>query len=75
MKEFDEDEAIQLMNATLANDRRSADGAQAVLDLIYDFYDDNGDLDINLDDEDEEDTDVDEMVKFIAKYLKKIPPT
>lgn len=39
-----------------------------VLDLIFDYYDENGELDIDADADDE--TDIDDMTDFIAGYLK-----
>ena len=72
MKEYDEEEAITLMGEALAPEHRDADAIAEVLDLIYDYYDENGDLEIDADEDDEED--VEDMTSFIMKYLKKNPP-
>lgn len=68
MKEYDEDEAIALMGKAIAPDTVSDDEVYQVLDLIFDYYDENGELDIDA--EADDDTDIEEMVDFIAKYLK-----
>lgn len=72
MKDYDESEAIAMMLATLAKDRRNDDAAYEVLDLIYDYYEENGELDINMDEDDSE-TDFADMTSYIAKHLKRHP--
>lgn len=68
MKEYDEDEAIAMMGKSLGADAPSEEDIYQVLDLIFDYYDENGELDIDADAD--EDTDIDEMVSYIARYLK-----
>ncbi len=68
MKEYDEDEAIAIMGKALGADAPSEEDIYQVLDLIFDYYDENGELDIDADAD--EDTDIDEMVSYIARYLK-----
>lgn len=68
MKEYDEDEAIAMMGKALGADAPSEENIYQVLDLIFDYYDENGELDIDADAD--EDTDIDEMVSYIARYLK-----
>lgn len=70
MKEFDESEAIELMMAVLPAEKRSQDAACEVLDLIYDFYEENGDLDIDADDDD---ADIGEIVGYISGMLARHP--
>lgn len=72
MKDYDETEAIAAMLAALRPDRRDEDAVYEILDLIYDYYEDNGDLDINMDD-DEAETDIDAMVEALAKQLRRHP--
>ena len=72
MKDYDETEAIAAMLAVLRPDRRDEDAVYEILDLIYDYYEDNGDLDITLDD-DEAETDFEAMVAAIAKQLRRHP--
>ena len=55
--EYNEDDAIRYM-------RDNVEGAQAydddqilnLIDIIFDYYDENGDLEIDCDDEDADDT-------------------
>ncbi len=72
MKEYDENEAVALMSKTLVPEKRNENAVCEVLDLIYDYYDENGDLDFNLDSDD--DVDLDAMVSYIARYLRKNSP-
>lgn len=72
MKEYDENEAIEAMAAVLAPERRNEDAIFEILDLIYDFYEDNGDLEISIDDDDTA-PDIDVMVAAIAKQLRRHP--
>lgn len=72
MKEYDEEEAITLMGEALAPELRDSNAIAEVLDLIYDYYDENGELEIDAEDEEEED--VNDMTAFIMQYLKKNPP-
>ena len=71
MKDYDENEAIEAMIATLAADRRNEEVVFEILDLIYSFYEENGDLDINMDDEDDDEPDMAEIVAYISKQLRR----
>lgn len=73
--EFDEKQAIDFMRSRLPEewrDRYDDDELLNVIDIIWDYYEDNGLLDIDsaLDDEDT-DPDVDEIVAHVAKMLRK----
>lgn len=68
MKEFDENEAIAVMSKALAPRKVNEDDVCEVLDLIFDFYEDNGALDIN---DEDEDPSVDEIAKYILKYIDR----
>jgi len=70
MKDYDEREAVAAMLAKLSKERRNDDAAFEVLDLIYDYYEDNGELDISID-EDESETDLAGMTAYIVKQLNK----
>ena len=72
MKEYNENEAVELMAAVLPEESRDTDSVCEVLDLIYDYYDENGDLEIDCDDDD--DSDVEAIVAYILKYFKKNAP-
>lgn len=74
MKEYDEEAAMKQM--ILAPGCSSVDDntAAEVLDLIFDYYEENGDLDISSafdDDADDVENDISEMVSFVHKYLQK----
>jgi glutathionylspermidine synthase len=71
--EFDEIKAIEFIRANAAGvDSSKYDDDQLlnVIDIIWDYYEDHGLLDITLDDDDEE-VDVDALVKHVAKMLAK----
>jgi len=69
MKEYDEDAAMrQMLGADGAGDVDENTTAE-VLDLIFDYYEENGDLDPDFDNDEE--TDVAAMVAYIQKYLRK----
>ncbi len=70
MKEFDESEAIALMLANVPEEKRDEDAACEVLDLIYDYYEENGDLDIDADDDD---ADTGEIVAYVSRMLSRNP--
>ncbi|MCM1067249.1 MAG: hypothetical protein NC418_06730 [Muribaculaceae bacterium] len=72
MKEYNENEAVERMCAVLPEQLRDVDAVCEVLDLIYDFYEENGDLDIDIDDDSE--VDVDAVVAFIEKCFRKNAP-
>ncbi len=74
MMEFDEDEAIAFIRkhtdpelAALYDD----DELLNLIDLVYDYYEANGLLDIDLDGDDEEDPDIDELRDYILRMLRK----
>lgn len=73
MKDYNEEDAIKMMAAQLPEALRDNDAISEVLDLIYDYYDENGDLEIDSD-EDDETENVDEMAHYIFNYLRKNPP-
>lgn len=73
MKDYNEEDAIKMMEAQLPEALRDSDAVSEVLDLIYDYYDENGDLEIDCDGDDEE-ANIDEMAEYIHNYLRKNPP-
>ncbi len=72
--EFDETKAIQYMrdNVDAALSAKYADDDELLnlIDLIYDYYEANGLLDIDVDDEDD-DLDVDDLLSYITRMLRK----
>lgn len=76
MKEFNENEAIAAMRAALpaeSSGKYSDDDLLEVLDLIFDHYEENGDLDPDASSAD--DVDDEEEIKattaFVARFIKK----
>ncbi len=75
MQEYDDNKAVKLMAAVLEPERRNEDAILEVLDLIFEYYDDNGILEIDFDEDDDSDdvSDVAEIVKYICRKLDKTP--
>lgn len=69
MKEYNEDEAVACMRAAIGDHEVNDDDIVEVLDLIFDYYDDNGELEIDVDDD--ADSDIEAMTDYVAKYLAK----
>lgn len=42
-----------------------------VIDIIWDWYEDHGMLDISLDDDDDDDVNIDELKNHVTKMLRK----
>ncbi len=73
--EFDEQKAIEFINARLAEAGRPQypdDEVLNVIDMIWDFYQENGLLDVDLSDDDEEDEDIEpDLIDYVVRMLKK----
>lgn len=73
MKEFDEKEAIKTMRAVLSAENSALyddDELLNVIDIIWDWYDDQGLLDIDAE-ADDEDVNTDALIKHVGKMLAK----
>jgi len=73
MKEFDEKEAVKAMRQALspeASERCSDDEILNIIDIIWDWYDENGLLDIDTE-ADDEDVNVDALNAHVRKMLAK----
>lgn len=73
MKEFDEKEAIHSMRAVLSDESSKLyddDELLNVIDIIWDWYDDQGLLDIDTE-ADDEDINTDALIKHVSKMLAK----
>lgn len=71
---FDEDEAIKFIRATLTpekNEQISDNEILYVIDCIWDWYEKNGYLSIDADVTDEEMLDVDKLVAYVKKQLRR----
>lgn len=75
MNEFDETKAIDAMRRSLPAGAPDYDDDQLlnVLDMIWDFYEQNGMLDLDVDDSEPEDEAavVDELTDYVGRMLKK----
>ncbi len=72
--EFDENKAIAFMRANSGIDASGYDDDQLlnIIDIIWDFYEENGLLDIDADEEmDDEEDILDDLVAYAGRMLKK----
>lgn len=67
MKFFDENEAIAFIRSTTGMTGLTDDNLLEIIDAIFDYYDETGELDIDFDEDDEDDTDPD--VDCICQYV------
>lgn len=74
MEEFDEKKAAAAMNAALPEGRTpyDDDGLLNIIDMIWDWYEDNGLLDVDAE-ADDEDVNVNALVSYVRKTLAKDP--
>lgn len=73
MKEFDEKDAIKAMRAAISDENSALyndDELLNVIDIIWDWYDDQGLLDIDAE-ADDEDVNTDALIKHVGKMLSK----
>ncbi len=69
--EFDEQQAVEYMQQHTENGHKySDDQILNLIDIIWDFYEDNGMLEIGLDDDDTE-LDVDALIKYAKKMISR----
>jgi hypothetical protein len=71
--EFDEEKAIEFIRQQIGevmSKKYDDDELLNVIDIIWDYYEDSGFLDITLD-EDEEDADVEKIIAHVKKMLAK----
>lgn len=73
MKEFDEKDAIKAMRAAISDENSALyddDELLNVIDIIWDWYDDQGLLDIDAE-ADDEDVNTEALIKHVGKMLSK----
>lgn len=73
MKEFEEKEAIKAMRTALSAENSALyddDELLNVIDIIWDWYDDQGLLDIDAEADDEE-VNTDALIKHVGKMIAK----
>lgn len=71
--EFDENKAVQFINGVLLSKGRKPypeDEILNIIDMIYDFYEENGLLDIDDVDDDDIPT-LDEILEYVTRMLRK----
>ena len=72
--EFDEFRAVSFINDRLIEAGRTPypeDEVLNVIDMIWDFYEENGLLDVDADDEAEDDDIEPEMIDYVNRMLRK----
>ena len=72
--EYDEDKAIAHIRSYLPidiKDKYSDDDLLIVIDTMFDYYESKGYFDISADDNDEEDIDISDLVKYVTSQLRK----
>lgn len=73
--EFDETKAVEFINARLLAEGRetySEDELLNVIDMIWDFYEENGMLDIEADDDFGDDEDIEQdLIDYVKRMLRK----
>lgn len=72
--EYDEDKAIAHIRSYLPIDikeKYSDDDILIVIDTIFDYYESKGFFEISTDNDDEEDIDVSELIKYVSSQLRK----
>ena len=71
MEEFDEMKAVESMRAALGSDKYDDDQLLNVLDMIWDFYEQNGLLDPDIDDDYDEEAVFEEIVEYVKRMVAK----
>lgn len=72
--EYDEDEAVKFIQNYLPQDLKnkfSNDEINYIIDIIYDFYDDKGLMNVDTKENEMVEIDEDEMISFVLKNTKK----
>lgn len=74
MEEFDESKAVKLINEALEKEFGIVyddDEILNVIDIIWDWYDDNGFTDVDLDGDADDDVDVVRLTAHVVKMLAR----
>ena len=78
MEIYDEDKAVAYILNKIETEKScskkyTADDILEIIDIIWDYYEDNGLLDLNISDDDdvEEDIDKNALIKHIQKLINK----
>ena len=68
--EFDESKAVDFINDRLNGKKYPADELLNVIDMIWDYYESNGMLEIDAEDDDEEDIE-EQLVDYVKNQLAR----
>lgn len=74
MNDFDESEAIEFMRRAVGDsvsDLYDDNEFLNVIDMIFDYYEANGLLDIDIDGEDDDEVDIDDIVTYVTRMLAR----
>lgn len=69
---FDEDKAIQFIRASVGekiNEKYSDDEILFIIDTIWDYYENNGFLSLDVDETEEEILDTDDLINYVKKEV------
>lgn len=72
--EYDEEEAVEFIQNYLPQELKNkynGDEINYIIDIIYDYYQEKGFMDGDINDEDIVDIDEDEIIEYVLKYTKK----
>lgn len=72
--EYDEEEAVKFIQNYLPQelkDKYNGDEINYIIDIIYDYYQEKGFMDEDINEEDIVDIDEDEMIEYVLKNSKK----
>lgn len=68
--EYDENDAVEFINSRLKN-KYPADEILNIIDMIWDYYESNGMLEIDDEEEDEEEDLEEQLVQYVRKMLSR----
>lgn len=68
--EFDENDAVKAMQASVAT-AYDDNELLNIIDMIYDYYESNGLLEIDVDSDDDDDVDPADLVAYVKRMLGK----
>lgn len=74
MLKFDEDDAVKFIRGTLPEEvsaKYDDDDILYVIDIIWDWYEKNGYLELNSDVTDEESADLEKLTAYVSKEVAK----
>lgn len=71
---YDEEDSVKFIQNYLPQELKgkfSNDDINYIVDLIYEFYDSKGYMNVDIEDDEEVDIDEDELVQFVIKNAQK----